>query len=100
MIGSAVEPESLTRTDSVLEGQGVRVERRIAGFTSSTVTVPFGSIIYTYGEEGRTVYAKAVGGSPDHPDHHPVRIVSLDRWPWHARHRQACHPIRSLNRGG
>ena len=29
------------------------------GFTSSTVTVRFGSIIYTYGERGETIYAKA-----------------------------------------
>jgi hypothetical protein len=29
-------------------------------FTGSTVTVRFGSIIYTYGERGETVYAKSV----------------------------------------
>jgi hypothetical protein len=31
----------------------------LIGFTGSTVTVRFGSIIYTYGEDGRTIYAKA-----------------------------------------
>ena len=31
----------------------------LLGFTSSTVTVRFGSIIYTYGELGETVFAKA-----------------------------------------
>ena len=29
------------------------------GFTGSTVTVRFGSIIYTYDEKGVTIYAKA-----------------------------------------
>ena len=31
----------------------------LMGFTGSTVTVRFGSILYTYGENGQTVYAKA-----------------------------------------
>ena len=31
----------------------------LLGFTSSTVTVRFGSIIYTYDEKGMTIYAKA-----------------------------------------
>ena len=31
----------------------------LLGFTGSTVTVRFGSIIYTYDEHGMTIYAKA-----------------------------------------
>jgi hypothetical protein len=31
----------------------------LLGFTGSTVTVRFGSIIHTYGEHGQTIYAKA-----------------------------------------
>jgi hypothetical protein len=31
----------------------------LLGFTGSTVTARFGSIIYTYGEHGQTIYAKA-----------------------------------------
>jgi hypothetical protein len=31
----------------------------LMGFTGSTATVRFGSTIYTYGEDGMTVYAKA-----------------------------------------
>ena len=31
----------------------------LLGFTGSTVSVRFGSIIYTYGERGETIYAKA-----------------------------------------
>ena len=31
----------------------------LLGFTSSTVTVRFGSIIYTYDERGMTIYARA-----------------------------------------
>jgi len=31
----------------------------LLGFTGSTVTARYGSIIYTYGENGQTIYAKA-----------------------------------------
>ena len=31
----------------------------LLGFNRPTVTVRFGSVIYTYGEDGQTVYAKA-----------------------------------------
>ena len=31
----------------------------LLGFTGSTVTVRFGSIIYTYDETGMTIYSKA-----------------------------------------
>jgi hypothetical protein len=31
----------------------------LIGFTGSTVTVRLGSIIYTYGADGTTIYAKA-----------------------------------------
>ena len=40
-------------------GQWVRREDGLLGFTSSTVTVRFGSIIYTYDESGMTIYSKA-----------------------------------------
>ena len=49
-IGSAIERP---------EGQGIRPKDGLLGFTGSTVTVRFGSIIYTYGERGETVFAKA-----------------------------------------
>jgi hypothetical protein len=29
------------------------------GFNGSTVTMRYGSVIYTYGEDGQTLYAKA-----------------------------------------
>ena len=45
-IGSAIE-----RLEGPKDG--------LLGFTGSTVTVRFGSIIYTYGERGETIYAKA-----------------------------------------
>jgi hypothetical protein len=31
----------------------------LLGFTGSTVTVRFGSVIYTYDQRGTTIYAKA-----------------------------------------
>jgi hypothetical protein len=31
----------------------------LLGFTGATVTIRFGSIIYTYDEKGMTLYAKA-----------------------------------------
>jgi hypothetical protein len=31
----------------------------LLGFTGSTVTARFGSVIYTYDEKGQTIYAKA-----------------------------------------
>ena len=40
-------------------GQWVRRQGRVAEITSSTVTVRFGSIIYTYDEKGMTIYSKA-----------------------------------------
>ena len=64
-IGSAIERGSLicvyrrTRNYALPEGQGIRRQGRIAGITGSTVTVRFGSIIYTYDEKGMTIYSKA-----------------------------------------
>ena len=64
-IGSAIERGSFI---CVYDERGLRCSRRpggsgpkdgLLGFTGSTVTVRFGSIIYTYGERGETVYAKA-----------------------------------------
>ena len=64
-IGSAIERGSLICVydehghHAVLEGQGSGPKDGLLGFTGSTVTVRFGSIIYTYGERGETVFAKA-----------------------------------------
>jgi len=41
------------------------------GFTGSTVTVRFGSVVHTYDEKGMTLYAKR----PDR--HHPWRFIAL-----------------------
>ena len=65
MIGSAIERGSLI---CVYDQHGITLFQKakgsgpkdgLLGFTSSTVTVRFGSIIYTYGELGETVFAKA-----------------------------------------
>jgi hypothetical protein len=39
--------------------QGSGPNDGLLGFSGSTVTVRFGSIIYTYDEKGKTLYAKA-----------------------------------------
>ena len=65
MIGSALERGSLI---VVYDEKGMSLFSKskgsgphdgLLGFTGSTVTVRFGSVIYTYGEHGQTVYAKA-----------------------------------------
>jgi len=64
-IGSAIERGSYVcvydthgRTLFVkVKGSGPR--DGLLGFTGSTVTVRFGSAIYTYDEKGQTLYAKA-----------------------------------------
>ena len=64
-IGSAIERGSLI---CVYDEHGIRCSRRpgdqaprtdCSEFTGSTVTARFGSIIYTYDENGMTIYAKA-----------------------------------------
>ena len=65
MIGSAIERGSLiqvfnehgTTLFSKARGSGPR--DGLLGFTGSTVTVRFGSVIYTYDANGMTLYAKA-----------------------------------------
>jgi hypothetical protein len=64
-IGSAIERESCIfvfdengRTlFSKVRGNGPR--DGLLGYTGSTVTVRFGSVIYTYDHRGTTIYAKA-----------------------------------------
>ena len=65
MIGCALERGSLI---VVFDQQGRTLFSKtrgsgpkdgLLGFTGSTVTARFGSIIYTYGEDGQTLYAKA-----------------------------------------
>jgi hypothetical protein len=64
-IGSAIERGSLIQVFdtngrtlfSNAKGSGPR--DGLLGFTGSTVTVRFGSLIYTYSERGQTLYAKA-----------------------------------------
>jgi hypothetical protein len=41
------------------EGQGIRPQGRAAGIHRLHRTVRFGSVIYTYGDRGETVFAKA-----------------------------------------
>ena len=64
-IGSAIERGSLIcvydehgRT-LFQKARGSGPKDGLLGFTGSTVTVRFGSIIYTYGADGTTIYAKA-----------------------------------------
>jgi hypothetical protein len=65
MIGSALERGSLIvvfdehgrSLFSMAKGSGSK--DGLLGFTGSTVTARFGSIIYTYDERGMTIYAKA-----------------------------------------
>ena len=65
MIGSALERGSLivvydeTGMSLFSKSKGSGPHDGLLGFTGSTVTVRFGSVIYTYGEHGQTVYAKA-----------------------------------------
>ena len=65
MIGSALERGSLI---VVYDEKGMSLFSKskgsgphdgLLGFTGSTVTVRFGSVVYTYGERGQTLYAKA-----------------------------------------
>jgi hypothetical protein len=65
MIGSALERGSTIvvfdehgRT-LFSKSKGSRPKDGSLGFTGSTVTVRFASIVYTSGENGQTVYAKA-----------------------------------------
>ena len=65
MIGSALERGSLIVVydekgmSLFSKSKGSGPQDGLLGFTGSTVTVRFGSVIYTYGEHGQTVYAKA-----------------------------------------
>jgi hypothetical protein len=65
MIGSALERGSLIAVydekgmSLFSKAKGSGPQDGLLGFTGSTVTVRFGSIVYTYGERGQTVYAKA-----------------------------------------
>jgi hypothetical protein len=65
MIGSAMERGSLI---CVFDERGITLFQKakgsgphdgLLGFTGSTVTVRFGSVIYTYDESGRSLYAKS-----------------------------------------
>ena len=64
MIGSALERGSLIVVydekgmSLFSKAKGSGPQDGLLGFTGSTVTVRFGSVIYTYGENGQTVYAK------------------------------------------
>ena len=65
MIGSAIERDSyifvFDEKGQTLfsKARGTGLHDGLLGFTGSTVTVRFGSVIYTYGEDGTTMYAKA-----------------------------------------
>jgi hypothetical protein len=65
MIGSALERGSFIfvfdESGHVLfsKARGSGPKDGLLGFTGSTVTVRFGSIIYTYGKDGMVLYAKA-----------------------------------------
>ena len=52
-------------THAVLEGQGSGPKDGLLGITGATVTVRFGSIIYTYGERGRRYSPRPHDGSCD-----------------------------------
>ena len=41
------------------KNKGSGPEDGLLGFSGSSVTVRFGSIVYTYGEDGMTLYAKS-----------------------------------------
>jgi hypothetical protein len=64
-IGSAIERGSLIvvfdkrRTTLFSKARGNGPDDGLIGFTGSTVTLRYGSVIYTYDEHGMTVYAKA-----------------------------------------
>ena len=64
MIGSAIERESAIfvydERGHILYSKalGNGPDDGLLGFTGSTVTVRFGSVIYTYGLRGETLYAK------------------------------------------
>ena len=64
MIGSALERGSLIVVydekgmSLFSKSKGSGPQDGLLGFTGSTVTVRFGSVIYTYGAHGQTVYAK------------------------------------------
>jgi hypothetical protein len=65
MIGSALERGSLIVVydekgmSLFSKAKGSGPQDGLLGFTGSTVTVRFGSVIYTYGANGQTVYAKS-----------------------------------------
>ena len=64
-IGSAIKARIAdlrvrrTRNYAVPKVRGSGLNDGLLGFTGSTVTVRFGSIIYTYDEDGQTIYAKS-----------------------------------------
>ena len=64
-IGSAIERDSCIfvfdeRGQTLfLKARGNGPNDGLLGFTGSTVTVRFGSVIYTYDQRGTTNYAKA-----------------------------------------
>ena len=64
-IGSAIERGSqidvFDERGRVLfsKARGSGPQDGLVGFTSATVTVRFGSNIFTFGEHGQTLYAKA-----------------------------------------
>ena len=53
------QPWQLAARSSVQKVRGSGPKDGLLGFTGSTVTVRFGSVIYTYGDRGETVFAKA-----------------------------------------
>jgi hypothetical protein len=65
MIGCALERGSLivvfdlTGRTLFAKARGSGPKDGLLGFTGSTVTARYGSIIYTYDERGMTIYAKA-----------------------------------------
>ena len=64
-IGSALERGSLIQVFDTngrmlfTKARGSGPRDGLLGFTGSTVTVRFGSVVYTYDERGQTIYAKA-----------------------------------------
>ena len=65
MIGSALERGSLIVVydekgmSLFSKAKGSGPQDGLLGFTGSTVTVRFGSVIYTFDAKGTTIYAKA-----------------------------------------
>ena len=46
-------------TKALQEARGSGPNDGLMGFTGSTVTARYGSVIYTYDEHGMTIYARA-----------------------------------------